>query len=205
MEKVEFIVSKKNEKNKMMAKFNHLKQMLFFVYLSFLLSNKKVDSFLFTKNGASRGKRALFNSAFQSSNESPEEARGNRQAEFRNLEPIPESSIRMERKRKDKETGKKFVTYGDDLWRLRSVMNSLSRRLVDAINDGATEEEEKLRSQLREIEQQDPELVYEMELKDLQLAKAAGRVDDAERHGENAMEARSCIPAYNLEGLWVGK
>ncbi|CAJ1950328.1 unnamed protein product [Cylindrotheca closterium] len=177
---------------------------LLLVCLSFLLASKGVYSFIVPRNGALRETRSLFTS-FQFEDESPEEPTSNRQAEFQNLEPVQESSIRMERKRKDKETGKKFVSYGDDLWRLRSVMNKLSRRLLDAISDGTPEVEDKVRSQLREIEQQDPELVYEMELKDLQLAKATGKTDDAERHGENAMEARGCIPAFNLEGLWVGK
>jgi hypothetical protein len=186
--------------------FNHLQLLIPFACIFVLLSSIRVESFLLARNdGASRGKQVLFTSIFHSTDESAEEPQGNRKAEFRDLEPIRESSIRMERKRKDKETGKKFVAHGNDLWRLRSVMNSLSRRLVDAISNGKVEEEDKIRSQLRQIEQQDPELVYEMELRDLQQAKATGRVEDAERHGENAMEARSCIPAYNLEGLWVGK
>ena len=188
-----------------MCAFKCLKLLQVSACLSFLFSFKTVDSFLLTRDGASRGKQALLTSSFRSSQESPEELTGNRRAEFRELEPVQESSIRMERKRKDKETGKKFVAYGDDLWRLRSIMNNLSRRLVDAITDGTAEEERKIRNQLREIERQDPSIVYEMELKNLQLARAEGRVEDAERHGENAMEARSCIPAYNLEGLWVGK
>ncbi|KAL3945630.1 MAG: hypothetical protein SGBAC_000286 [Bacillariaceae sp.] len=189
-----------------MATFNHCTALsLLVASLSLLLASKGVNCFLVTGNGASREKHVLFTSSFQFSDEFPEDPASNRHAEFQDLEPIQESSIRMERKRKDKETSKKFVAYGDDLWRLRSVMNNLSRRLLDAISEGTPEEEEKIRSQLREIEQQDPELVYEMELKDLQLAKATGQVDGAELHGENAMEARRCIPAFNLEGLWVGK
>jgi len=163
-----------------------------------------VKCFLLPRDGASRGKHTLFVSSLQSG-QTPDGSSINRQAEFQGLEPIQESPIRIERKRKNEETGKKFVAYGDDLWRLRSVINTLSRRLLLAISDGTPEEEERVRSQLRGVEQQDPEIVYETELKKLQLAQVNGNAMDAERHGENAMNARGCIPAYNLEGLWVGK
>lgn len=107
--------------------------------------------------------------------------------------------------KKDREIENQFVTYGDALWRLRNVVNRLSRQLLGAINDGGREKEDRIRAQLREVEQHDPELVYFLELNELQEAKIDGRMDDAERHGTNAMAARSCLPAYNLEGLWVGK
>jgi len=173
------------------------------ISLSVLLGNNNVKCFVLPRDVAARGRHSLLASSPESS-QTPEPSK-NRQAEFRGLEPIEESSIRIERLRKNEENSKKFVAYGDDLWRLRSVMNTLSRKLLDAIGDGTFEEEEKVRLQLREVEKQDPEVVYEMELKKLQISNVNGNAEDAARHGENAMDARGCIPAYNLEGLWVGK
>eukprot|EP00980_Cylindrotheca_fusiformis_P011863 scaffold2817_cov130-Cylindrotheca_fusiformis.AAC.18 len=156
--------------------------------------------------GAGRTKTALSISfSSHSTDDSPEEANPNRLAEFIDLEPIRESSIRKARMKKDREIDNQFVTFGDDLWRLRTTADKLSRKLVDAINDGCYEREKQIRAQLREVEQQDPELVYSLELKALQEAKADGRMEDAESHGAKAMAARSCLPAHNLEGLWVGK
>ena len=129
----------------------------------------------------------------------------NRRTEFTDLEPIEESSARRDRIERDQELFRKFVQYGDDLWALRRVMNKLSLKLVDAINGGYREKEEEVRHQLREIEKQDPELQYGIQLQKLRNAKTEGRSSDAERHSEKAMAARQCLPAYNLEGLWVGK
>lgn len=188
-----------------MVKFNSCATLsLFMISLSFLMGCNRVYCFILPRDGASRGRHSILASS-PASGQTPDESNKNRQAEFQDLEPIEESSIRIERKRKSEEISKKFVAYGDDLWRLRSVMHTLSRQLLVAISNGIPEEEEKVRSQLREIEKQDPELTYEMELKKLHIARTNGNAEEVERHGENALEARGCIPAYNLEGLWVGK
>jgi hypothetical protein len=44
-----------------------------------------------------------------------------------------------------------------------------------------------------------------LELADLKDAVSAGREEDAKIHAERAQAARSCLPQFNLEGLWVGK
>jgi hypothetical protein len=62
-----------------------------------------------------------------------------------------------------------------------------------------------LRAKLREAESQDPELIYRLELEALQNAQREGRTKDAELHIQKAVAARSCLPLFNLEGLWVGK
>jgi hypothetical protein len=67
------------------------------------------------------------------------------------------------------------------------------------------DEEMELREQLRQVQQQDPEIVYKMEVEQLILAKREGRDADARRHSRKAYNARSCLPQFNLEGLWIGK
>jgi hypothetical protein len=169
-----------------------------------LFHSKMAESFSVTSTADHITSKSALSVSF-SSDEAPEGAHSNRLAEFIDLQPIEESSIRQERMKKDQEIDRQFVTYGDELWRLRKELNELSWKLMDAINNGFFEKEQMIRAQLREVEQQDPELVYALELKKLQKAKSEGRLDDTERHGVNAMGARSCLPAYNLEGLWVGK
>jgi hypothetical protein len=137
--------------------------------------------------------------------EVPEEAHPNRLAEFNGLEPIPHSSARKARMKQDSKNRLRFAKYGDDLWKLREAMNTLNKKLVASINSGVREKEEDIRQQLHEVERQDPELVYRLELERLRKAQSEGRTSDAERHSKNAMAARSCLPQYNLDGLWVGK
>lgn len=50
-----------------------------------------------------------------------------------------------------------------------------------------------------------PELVYELELAALSEAESKGKVSKAQAHREEATAARSVLPHFNLEGLWVGK
>jgi hypothetical protein len=55
------------------------------------------------------------------------------------------------------------------------------------------------------VEQRDPELVYKMELEAMHDAEEAEDIADEIEHKENALNARTCLPHFNLEGLWVGK
>lgn len=125
--------------------------------------------------------------------------------EFKNLEPLPEPEARRERIIRDKQLRKRFVKYGDELWDLREEMNHLSIKLLDAINEGQEITEEITRESLREAESKDPELVYMLELAEVEEATNDGRLDDAAIHRARALEARSCLPQFNLDGLWVGK
>jgi hypothetical protein len=174
---------------------------------AFLLLHQEIVVESFTPSRFDRTSKTSMSVSIStnSASEMPEDNHPNRRAEFIGLEPIEESSIRQERMKKDQEIDRQFVKYGDDLWTLRNVMNRLSRKLIDTINSGLRQEEEEVREQLRGIEEQDPELVYKMEVQELHQAQNEGRNSDAELHGSKAMEARSCLPAYNLEGLWVGK
>ncbi|KAL3918221.1 MAG: hypothetical protein SGILL_004340 [Bacillariaceae sp.] len=128
-----------------------------------------------------------------------------RQTEFTDLGSIEESMERQRRIQQEERNGERFVKFGDDLWALRQLMNKLSRKLLKAINVGLRDEEITIREQLRQAEQQDPEVVYKMEMEQLKSAKMEGLEQDAMRHSRNAYAARSCLPQFNLEGLWVGK
>lgn len=164
-----------------------------------------VASFSVARNGLSFQSICPTLSAVYSSDEMSEADHPNRMTEFRNLEPLPESEIRRSRINQDKILRRRFARHGDDLWTLRKVTSELSKKLVKAINDDSREKEQSIREQLRMLEEQDPELVYKMELQRMKRARHDGRDEDAEQHGRKAMAARSQLPQYNLDGLWVGK
>jgi hypothetical protein len=128
-----------------------------------------------------------------------------RKTEFINLGSVEESMERQRRIQREERNEQRFVKYGDDLWALRKLINKLSHQLLHAIETGMREEESNIREQLEQIQQQDPEIVYKMEMEKLQLAQREGRHADARRNSRNANNARSCLPQFNLEGLWVGK
>ncbi len=172
----------------------------------FLLHNSPyVASFSVSRNGKSFHSIGKFLSVSFSADEMPELHHPNRIAEFRDLEPIVESDIRRSRMKQDRKLRRRFAKHGDDLWALRKVTKELSKNLVEAINHDSREKEESIREQLRQLEGQDPELVYKTELQKMRRAWNEGRDENAEEHGRNALAARSQLPQYNLDGLWVGK
>jgi hypothetical protein len=131
--------------------------------------------------------------------------KGRRIAEFMNLEPVAETETRRARLERDQETKDQFAAYGDELWNLRKKMKKLGDKLVGALNGHSNESEQLIRSELREAEARDPELVYEMEILEMELARREGDIEQAEKAKQRALNARSCLPHFNLEGLWVGK
>lgn len=122
--------------------------------------------------------------------------------EFDNLEPLPETPARRERLERDQANQQRFETFGDALWELRAEMEDLSHQLLTSLRDGG-EDEVETREKLRAAEQRDPELTYKLALAQVELAQEEGR--DASEHEATAAAARSCLPQFNLEGLWVGK
>ena len=125
--------------------------------------------------------------------------------EFSDLEPLEQTEARRQRFAAELGNREKFVEFGDELWDLREEMDNLSQRLVSAMTEGRDALEDHTRDRLREVESRDPELTYLLELTELEVATQEGRMEDAVRHRENALAARSCLPHFNLEGLWVGK
>lgn len=131
----------------------------------------------------------------------PEKRR--RMAEFLNLEPIIDTELRRERKERDSRTQDQFASYGDELWDHRAAIERLTAKLMNAMGNGDTEDF--IRDELRRLEQRDPGIVYKVKLEAMIEAEEEGRMEDAQKHKEAAMAARSCLPQFNLEGLWVGK
>lgn len=131
----------------------------------------------------------------------PEKRR--RMAEFLNLEPLTDTELRRERKERDSRTQAQFASYGDELWDHRAAIDRLTADLMDAMDSG--DKEDFIRDELRRLEQRDPGIVYKVELEAVIEAEEEGRMEDAQKHKEAAMAARSCLPLFNLEGLWVGK
>lgn len=127
-----------------------------------------------------------------------------RMTEFLNLDPIPETNLRKQRKERDSQTKSKFAAFGDQLWDLRTAMSTLGEELMHAISVGK-DEAGYIRDQLRECENRDPELVYRVQLEEAMAAEVEGRMEHAKKHKDAALAARSCLPQFNLEGLWVGK
>lgn len=125
--------------------------------------------------------------------------------EFKNLGNLPETDTRRERIAKDMEIQDQFEPFGDNLWELRSEMEQLSHKLIDAIEVGCSSTESKMREKLRRVEGRDPELAYKIAVANLEQAKQEGRTEGLEEYQETANAARSCLPQFNLDGLWVGK
>jgi hypothetical protein len=128
-----------------------------------------------------------------------------RVAEFVNLEPVTQTDARRARLSRDQETKKLFAEYGEELWALRKKIQNLGEKLVGVLNGSSGESEQLIRQELRELERRDPEVAYEMELLEMELARREGDMQLAEKSKHRALSARSCLPHYNLEGLWVGK
>lgn len=131
--------------------------------------------------------------------------RDRRTMEFMNLEPYTESDARRARLGRDQINQQQFAKYGDELWSLRKKMKNLAEQIRGAVTDGSHYQEQLSREKIRQAELRDPELVYEMELLGMELARREGDMKQAEKAGRRALNARSCLPQYNLEGLWLGK
>jgi Cyclin D1 binding domain len=148
----------------------------------------------------------LFKDRSEGGQTGPHQSHGEerRRLEFFDLEPPEIPPLRRERLHRDETIRSKFVQ-GNDLWDLRSQMDEMASKLVKAIKAGKDGEEDVTRQALRTFEQRDPELVYMVELSDTEQATLDGRVADANSHREKAIAARSCLPQFTLDGLWVGK
>jgi Cyclin D1 binding domain len=127
------------------------------------------------------------------------------QLEFKDLEPLPENNARRLRIERELEVRSQFEEFGDKLWELRSEMDALSNQLISAIEGGHDDLRETTSERLREMERRDPDLVYQLTMAECERAIREGRVEDSKLLSERAMQTRSCLPQFNLDGLWVGK
>jgi hypothetical protein len=134
----------------------------------------------------------------------------NRESEF-NFEPRAKSAKHEQRIQDQIHVQNTFVSYGDELWKLRSTLLHLSKQLMNVISQSEDEKhhsvvsEQELCEMIREVETKDPEFVYAFEREQMQQALQEDRLEDAKNHKEKAMTARGALPHFNLHGLWVGK
>lgn len=138
--------------------------------------------------------------------ELPDEVPGDRRKETASASQQPHELTETRRRRLQKEASlkQKFVT-GDDLYHLRQHAMSLRQELQQARRLGASRRVHEIEQSILKVQQVDAEFVYSINLERMHVAEQEGRMEDYERYQQRAMEARSALPQYNLDGLWVGK
>jgi hypothetical protein len=104
-----------------------------------------------------------------------------------------------------KEEAKSKYVSGDDLHRLRHEVLAMRLELQEARRSASKLRVRELEREIMKAQQVDAEFVYTVSLERQELAEQKGIFQDAEKHKVQAEEARSALPQFNLEGLWVGK
>jgi len=109
---------------------------------------------------------------------------------------------------------------GDELHKLRRQVLGLREQLeearrIESDGDGDVDvdvDAGSRKKRVREIERaiinaqgMDAEFVYQVSLERMESARDSGLHEEAERFKREAMAARSVLPQFNLDGLWVGK
>jgi hypothetical protein len=115
-----------------------------------------------------------------------------------------ESELEQLERRRAEARKRKFVS-GDDLHMLRREVLAMRLDLQEARRGGSKKRVRQLEAAIVQAQQVDAEFVYTVSLERMEVAEKEGRFHDAEKLKEQAMEARSALPQFNLEGLWVGK
>jgi hypothetical protein len=119
---------------------------------------------------------------------------------------IPSAS-RAKRLQDEEQTRDRFAE-GNDLTKLRSDILSLKKNLEWAKAIGDASRIHDLETTIDKWEWKDPEAAYAKALSMVEsLSKVKGEGQEAliTNWVQEAVVARSCIPRFNLEGLWVGK
>lgn len=107
-------------------------------------------------------------------------------------------------RRVEDEEATKFVT-GDALHVLRHKVLALRLDLQEARRCGDIERVKELERSILKAQQVDAEFVYTVSMERAAMAEQEGRFQEAQRLHALAAKARSALPQFNLEGLWVGK
>eukprot|EP00537_Pseudo-nitzschia_pungens_P010974 CAMPEP_0172397160 /NCGR_PEP_ID=MMETSP1061-20121228/29314_1 /TAXON_ID=37318 /ORGANISM="Pseudo-nitzschia pungens, Strain cf. pungens" /LENGTH=415 /DNA_ID=CAMNT_0013129247 /DNA_START=1071 /DNA_END=2318 /DNA_ORIENTATION=- len=98
----------------------------------------------------------------------------------------------------------RFVT-GDNLHKLRHQVLEMRLELREARSRNDLGRIRDLERAIVRTQQVDAEFVYTVSLERRELALREGNVLEAERFQQTARIARSSLPQFQLEGLWVGK
>ena len=115
---------------------------------------------------------------------------------------------REERLAREEAIQQRFAT-GEELKTLRSDLEHLRDSLTWAKAAKDPERVNDLEEAIAQGEHRDAELVYKSTLKAIIELDETPNLPEKnilrERWAEAAAEARSCLPRFQLEGLWVGK
>lgn len=99
----------------------------------------------------------------------------------------------------------KFVT-GDELQWHRQKVLKMREALREARQTSNSKRVAELERAIISAQWKDAEFVYTVELDRMHEAAANGEdIEEIEEIRASALEARSALPQFNLEGLWVGK
>jgi hypothetical protein len=112
---------------------------------------------------------------------------------------------RMQRYRKEAELIRSRFVQGDDLHTLRRQIFTLRQELATARGMGATDRVHELERTILKAQQVDAEFVYQVSLERMNFAKLQNNIQLEKKYKQEAILARSALPQFNLEGLWVGK
>lgn len=99
---------------------------------------------------------------------------------------------------------KERYVMGNELIELRERINHTEKLIKHSYKNALVMEEDvdELKKQVRELRSRDAEFVYGVATKEM---KEASDEKEKKKWTQIAIDARSCIPHFNLEGLWVGK
>ena len=125
--------------------------------------------------------------------------------DFQDVHSIPTHSEERQRRIEAEEEAMSRVAHGDELIQLRKDVESMRVDLLDARSTGDVARMNSLKVEITKAGAKDAEFIYELAMQRMQLAEREGLAQEAERFRQEALAARSVLPQFQLEGLWVGK
>eukprot|EP00977_Amphora_coffeiformis_P011694 scaffold2829_cov147-Amphora_coffeaeformis.AAC.2 len=114
------------------------------------------------------------------------------------------SEARRRRLQEEKERETRFLT-GDELQQLRKQIFELRQELQEARRTGTSARVHELERTILKAQQLDAEFIYQVALERMEAAAQAGLHMEAEKYRQEAHNARTALPQFSLDGLWVGK
>lgn len=134
----------------------------------------------------------------------PGDFSGDMNLPFQDADQSSFSSGRLDRIKLE-DDAKKLYLHGDELIELRKYIINLEADLERAADERDTESIQHITRALHESKAMDAEHCYMMALENLKIAEKNGNQDEASEYRKEALSARSCLPQFQLNGLWVGK
>ena len=125
--------------------------------------------------------------------------------DFQDVHSIPTHSEERQRRIEAEEEAMSRFAHGDELIQLRKDVESMRVDLLDARSTGDVARMNSLKVEITKAGSKDAEFIYELAMQRMLLAEREGLAQETERYRQEALAARSVLPQFNLEGLWVGK